>query len=273
MRKFALLAVLVLAAVPAALAENSPTPSAGTLCQQQRTLMGPQAFKLLYGGASNAYGRCVSKLAGTLSQDTANASKQCAAERADTAFAASHDGKTFSQFYGTGKNGNNAFGKCVSSKAQDLVAEQQQATVNAAKTCKAERTKMGPRRSRRSTAAAPTPSANASRRQQRRTSKRLLTRERRFYTPPTAQEGRRRAPPPLHFGGHGAEKGRSGLPPEPDDEEAFERLYERHVEGVYRYASAMLGDAADAEDVTQTTFLNAYRAYKRGRGRTSRRAG
>src|SRR5436305_12292574 len=50
----------------------------------------------------------------------------------------------------------------------------------------------------------------------------------------------------------------------PADETAFERLYERHVEGVYRYSLGMLGDAADAEDVTQTTFLNAYRAYKKG---------
>jgi RNA polymerase sigma factor (sigma-70 family) len=49
-----------------------------------------------------------------------------------------------------------------------------------------------------------------------------------------------------------------------DDEAAFERLYERHVEGVFRYAVAMLGDQADAEDVTQTTFLNAYRAFKSG---------
>ena len=48
------------------------------------------------------------------------------------------------------------------------------------------------------------------------------------------------------------------------DEAAFERLYERHVGGVYRYSLGMLGDAADAEDVTQTTFLNAYRAYKNG---------
>src|SRR5215217_7557210 len=143
MRKIVLLAVLVLVAVPAALAEDSPTPSASTLCQQQRTLMGPQAFKLLYGGANNAYGRCVSKLAGTLTQDTANAAKRCAAERADAAFASNHGGKTFAQFYGTGKNGGNAFGKCVSSKAQALVAQQQQATVNAARTCKAERNQMG----------------------------------------------------------------------------------------------------------------------------------
>jgi RNA polymerase sigma factor (sigma-70 family) len=49
-----------------------------------------------------------------------------------------------------------------------------------------------------------------------------------------------------------------------DDDKAFERLYERHVSDVYRYAAAMLGTAADAEDVTQTTFLNAYRAFKSG---------
>jgi RNA polymerase sigma factor (sigma-70 family) len=45
---------------------------------------------------------------------------------------------------------------------------------------------------------------------------------------------------------------------------AFETLYRRHVHEVYRYALAMLGDPADAEDVTQTTFLNAYRAFHAG---------
>src|SRR4051794_12534226 len=45
---------------------------------------------------------------------------------------------------------------------------------------------------------------------------------------------------------------------------AFEALYERHVHEVYRYALAMLGSAPDAEDVTQTTFLNAYRAFQAG---------
>jgi len=37
---------------------------------------------------------------------------------ADPNFAASHGGETFDQFYGTNPNLNNAFGKCVSSKAQ-----------------------------------------------------------------------------------------------------------------------------------------------------------
>jgi RNA polymerase sigma-70 factor, ECF subfamily len=44
----------------------------------------------------------------------------------------------------------------------------------------------------------------------------------------------------------------------------FDRLYRRHVSTVYRYAYAVLGNHADAEDVTQQTFLNAYRAISEG---------
>jgi hypothetical protein len=142
MRKIALLAVLALVAVPAAFA-TSPANQASTLCKQQRTAIGTTAFKLLYGGGSNAYGRCVSKLASTAHTNTANASKQCAAERADATFATTHGGKTFVQFYGTNKNANNAFGKCVSSKVKTLEQQQQHDTINAAKTCKAERTSLG----------------------------------------------------------------------------------------------------------------------------------
>src|SRR5919204_1312154 len=47
-------------------------------------------------------------------------------------------------------------------------------------------------------------------------------------------------------------------------EEEFELFYRRYVKDVYRYALAVLHNPADAEDVTQTTFLNAYRAYQRG---------
>jgi hypothetical protein len=145
MRKTVLLFVLALVAVPAALAVDSPSPStqASTLCKQQRTAIGVAPFKLLYGGGSNAYGRCVSKLASTVRSDTANAAKQCAAERADASFPDTHDGTTFAQFYGTGKNGSNAFGKCVSSKAKTLEQERQQNTISAAKTCKTERNSLG----------------------------------------------------------------------------------------------------------------------------------
>src|SRR2546421_4831213 len=47
-------------------------------------------------------------------------------------------------------------------------------------------------------------------------------------------------------------------------DEAFELLYRRYVKDVYHYALALLRNPADAEDVTQTTFMNAYRAYRRG---------
>jgi len=47
-------------------------------------------------------------------------------------------------------------------------------------------------------------------------------------------------------------------------DQAFESLYRRYVKDVYHYALALLRNPADAEDVTQTTFLNAYRAYQRG---------
>ncbi len=45
---------------------------------------------------------------------------------------------------------------------------------------------------------------------------------------------------------------------------AFEGFYRKHVAEVYQYALAVLGNSADAEDVTQQTFLNAYRAFQRG---------
>src|ERR1700730_10714130 len=51
--------------------------------------------------------------------------------------------------------------------------------------------------------------------------------------------------------------------PDPRDRE-FERLYSRYVTDVYRYALAILRNPADAEDVTQTTFMNAYRAFMQG---------
>src|SRR5438874_6148595 len=47
----------------------------------------------------------------------------------------------------------------------------------------------------------------------------------------------------------------------PRSDRGFERMYRRYVGDVYRYALAVMRNPTDAEDVTQTTFLNAYRAY------------
>ncbi len=43
-----------------------------------------------------------------------------------------------------------------------------------------------------------------------------------------------------------------------------DELYRKHGGEIYRYAYAVLGNHADAEDVTQTTFLNAYRSLEQG---------
>jgi RNA polymerase sigma factor (sigma-70 family) len=47
-------------------------------------------------------------------------------------------------------------------------------------------------------------------------------------------------------------------------DEEFERFYRDYAKHVYRYTLAVLRNAADAEDITQTTFLNAYRAMRQG---------
>lgn len=54
------------------------------------------------------------------------------------------------------------------------------------------------------------------------------------------------------------------FPSGPTDDRAFEQLYRRHAGDVYRYALALMARPADAEDITQTTFLNAYRSFKGG---------
>ena len=50
----------------------------------------------------------------------------------------------------------------------------------------------------------------------------------------------------------------------PTGASAFDGLYRKHAATVYRYCLAVLGNHADAEDVTQTTFMNAYRALAQG---------
>ena len=44
----------------------------------------------------------------------------------------------------------------------------------------------------------------------------------------------------------------------------LDELYRLHAAEVFRYAYAVLGNRADAEDVTQATFVNALRALERG---------
>ena len=157
MRKLITLAALLALVLPAAaLADNgkshnsenppaaeSQQPTASQTCKQQRVAIGMANFKLLYGTnakRTNALGKCVAKLATAKRVAVSNAAKTCKAERAlsDEEFKAAHENKTFAQYYGTGKNGKNAYGKCVSSHAKENADESVEAVTNAAKICKAE---------------------------------------------------------------------------------------------------------------------------------------
>lgn len=121
---------------------QSTTPTASELCKQQRRTIGMSAFRALYapiGSPKAAMTACLDNQVQTTSAAAKNAAMECKAEQADANFAGAHGGKTFAEVYGTGPNGKNAFGKCVSSKATESVEDAQQATLNAAKKCKAER--------------------------------------------------------------------------------------------------------------------------------------
>jgi RNA polymerase sigma-70 factor, ECF subfamily len=52
------------------------------------------------------------------------------------------------------------------------------------------------------------------------------------------------------------------------DQDAFGELVRRHQPRIYRLAAHMLRDAAEAEDVTQETFVRAYQALQRFDGRS-----
>jgi len=51
------------------------------------------------------------------------------------------------------------------------------------------------------------------------------------------------------------------------DEGAFEELLRRHQDAVYRFALRFLGDAYEAEDVTQEVFMRLFQTAKRYRPR------
>jgi hypothetical protein len=140
MRKLIFLLLTAVLSLPALAVAGSPPSAADKAaavkqCSTERTNMGAPAFRALYGtnaSKTNAFGKCVAKLAQQNEQDRSNAAAQCRTER-------SADATAFAAKYGVGPNHTNAFGKCVSGKAKAAAAAQLEATVNAAKACWAER--------------------------------------------------------------------------------------------------------------------------------------
>ena len=151
MKLKALFAALAVAAVlPVAALADPASPSdkanGARSCQALKTSLTEATFKATYGtnaDKSNAFGKCVSKWTQAEHQNRHAAETACKAEQADAGFAAAHEGKTFAQFYGTGKNGANALNRCIQSKRVAESTADKQAVVAAAKKCKAERKSMG----------------------------------------------------------------------------------------------------------------------------------
>ena len=151
MKKFLIGWVLATLLVPApsfAGPSGQDRENAARACRALRAQLGLETFRQTYGTVQsnrrNAFGRCVSQWTRAEHQNRISAREACSAEQADPSFAATHDGKSFAEWYGTGPRHQNAFGKCVSSKAKSASDEARQNTMNAAKQCKAERSDLGP---------------------------------------------------------------------------------------------------------------------------------
>jgi hypothetical protein len=131
-----LICALALAVVPAALAASpDATKNASGTCTALKALMGPS-----FSSAYATFGACVSKYSQLEQQNVSSAQTSCTALQANTNFANEHGGKTFDQFYGTGKSGKNAFGNCVSGLAKASSQAEQQGRQNPSRSCRAQRT-------------------------------------------------------------------------------------------------------------------------------------
>jgi hypothetical protein len=144
-----LIALALVVALPTTASAKHPKPlvkNAAKYCKSLRDDLGSEVFRQTYGGAGNAFGKCVSQrvhelrdarraarqscrdegrkafkqcVRETLATEVAddddgvlNAAKVCAAERQT-------DPAAFTEKYGTNHNKRNAFGKCVSSHSDD----------------------------------------------------------------------------------------------------------------------------------------------------------
>ena len=146
MRRIMVIALLAFAVAPVAASVaaggQNATTNASASCTALKAKMGATAFVQAYA----TFGRCVSALTSVEQANIAAAQAACTAEQNDPNFAteAGHAGKTFAQFYGTGKSGKDAFNKCVSAKTQASSKVEQQARTNPSRSCRGQQTTLGP---------------------------------------------------------------------------------------------------------------------------------
>jgi hypothetical protein len=142
--------VVAIGASMALAGPGTPNPNqvAAKFCTNELHAMGVKQFKQNYGDNAPKYQHAMrncQRQNGKAAKNTVNnAAQQCKAEQADPNFAASHDNKSFDEFYGTNQSrgngtGKNAFGKCVSGKVKAAQAQQNENVQNAAQQCRDER--------------------------------------------------------------------------------------------------------------------------------------
>lgn len=138
-KRLIVLFVAVAVLVPVAASAGTGSTSARSDCAKLRASMGTTAFSQAYA----TFGACVSQYAPIEQLVTSSAKATCTAQQTDPNFAATHSGKTFDQYYGSGKNDQNAFANCVSIVAKANRQAEQQGRLNPARTCRAIRTTLG----------------------------------------------------------------------------------------------------------------------------------
>lgn len=140
-----LIAALLIPAGAVAKPSQAEKRAAKAQCKDERgkTRATREAFKAKYHSFRGCVRANAAEEEAENEQAQKNAAQECKAER-------SEDAAAFKETYGTGKDGKNAFGKCVSSKASENKAaldakdeEEADEFKNAAKECAAERSEDG----------------------------------------------------------------------------------------------------------------------------------
>jgi hypothetical protein len=139
MRRLILVIAIAAVLTPVAASAGTSSTSARSDCAKLRATMGASAFSQAYA----TFGACVSRYAPIEQLVTSSAKATCTAQQADPNFAATHDGKTFDQYYGSGKKDKNALTNCVSIVAKADRQAEQQGRMNPARTCRSIRTTLG----------------------------------------------------------------------------------------------------------------------------------
>jgi hypothetical protein len=136
----ALAAVALFAAVPAAATAKHTRPAvknAAKYCKAQRSQLGAAAFRATYGGKKNAFGKCVKKRVHDLNALRRTAVQQCKQELAAQGSRWRNDTQA-GNGNGDGRGATSpgrAFKKCVNDKTQQQDQDNQDAVINAVRSC------------------------------------------------------------------------------------------------------------------------------------------